>query len=103
MDGAEFRRHGHALVEWIAQYLESSDRYPVLSRAIPGELTRALPDHAPEAPEPFDAVLGDLEHLIVPALTHWNHPGFFAYSKGLRERFQFVSGCVTPSATSGST
>ena len=79
MDGAEFRRHGHALVEWIAQYLESSDRYPVLSRVAPGELTRALPDHAPEAPEPFDAVLGDIEHLIVPALTHWNHPGFFGY------------------------
>jgi len=79
VDGAEFRRHGHALVEWIAQYLESSDRYPVLSRAAPGELTRALPDHAPEAPEPFDAVLGDVEHLIVPALTHWNHPGFFGY------------------------
>ena len=79
MDGAEFRRHGHALVEWIAQYLESSDRYPVLSRVAPGELTRALPAHAPEAPEPFEAVLGDLERLIVPALTHWNHPGFFGY------------------------
>ncbi len=79
MDGAEFRRHGHALVEWIAQYLESSDRYPVLSRVAPGDLTRALPDHAPEAAEPFDAVLDDVEHLIVPALTHWNHPGFFGY------------------------
>lgn len=79
MDGAEFRRHGHALVEWIAQYLESSERYPVLSRAAPGDLTRALPDRAPEAPEPFDAVLADVEHLIVPALTHWNHPGFFGY------------------------
>jgi aromatic-L-amino-acid decarboxylase len=79
VDGAEFRRHGHALVEWIAQYLESSDRYPVLSRVAPGELTRALPGLAPEAPEPFDAVLADVEHLIVPALTHWNHPGFFGY------------------------
>ena len=79
MDGAEFRRHGHALVEWIAQYLESSERYPVLSRVAPGDLTRALPGSAPEAPESFDAVMGDLERLIVPALTHWNHPGFFGY------------------------
>ena len=79
MDGAEFRRHGHALVEWIAQYLESSERYPVLSRVAPGDLTRALPGQAPEAAESFDAVLGDIERLIVPALTHWNHPGFFGY------------------------
>lgn len=79
MDASEFRRHGHSLVEWIADYLEHSDRYPVLPRVAPGDLTRALPAHAPERPEPFDAVVADFERLIVPALTHWNHPGFFGY------------------------
>ena len=79
MDSHEFRRHGHSLVEWIADYLEHSDRYPVLSRVAPGDLTRALPSHAPERPEPFDDVIRDFERLIVPALTHWNHPGFMGY------------------------
>ena len=79
MDSDEFRRHGHSLVEWIADYLEHSDRYPVLSRVAPGDLTRALPSQAPEQPEPFDGVMDDFERLIVPALTHWNHPGFFGY------------------------
>ena len=79
MDASEFRRHGHSLVEWIADYLEHSDRYPVLPRVAPGDLTRALPPGPPEQAEPFDAVMGDFERLIVPALTHWNHPGFFGY------------------------
>jgi aromatic-L-amino-acid/L-tryptophan decarboxylase len=79
VDSHEFRQHGHSLVEWIADYLEHSDRYPVLSRVAPGDLTRALPSHAPERAEPFDSVIQDFERLIVPALTHWNHPGFMGY------------------------
>jgi aromatic-L-amino-acid decarboxylase len=79
VDANEFRRHGHGLVEWIADYLENSGRYPVLPRVAPGDLTRALPSSAPDAGEGFDEILGDFETLIVPALTHWNHPGFFGY------------------------
>ena len=79
MDPAAFRRAGHQLVEWIGTYLEDSERYPVLSRARPGELRDALPPTAPETGEPLDAILADVERLIVPGLTHWNHPGFFAY------------------------
>ena len=79
MDPAEFRRHGHALVEWIADYLAGSERYPVLARVAPGDVRRALPRSAPERGEPFDAIFADFERVIVPALTHWNHPGFFAY------------------------
>src|SRR6266566_307765 len=79
MDPASFRRHGHELVEWIAEYLENVERYPVLSRVKPGEITAALPAHAPEDPEPFDAIMADFERVLVPGLTHWNHPGFFAY------------------------
>ena len=79
MDPADFRRHGHALVEWIAEYLAGSDRYPVLSRVAPGDVRRALPAAAPERGEPFEAIFADFERVLVPALTHWNHPGFFGY------------------------
>ncbi len=75
----EFRRHAHRLVDWIADYLQDSDRYPVLSRVAPGEIAGALPAHPPERGEPFDRVLDDFERTIVPGLTHWNHPAFFAY------------------------
>ena len=79
MDPASFRRHGHELVEWIADYLENVERYPVLSRVKPGEIAAALPSRAPEDAEPFDAIMADFERVLVPGLTHWNHPGFFAY------------------------
>src|SRR5713101_527284 len=79
MDPADFRRHGHELVEWIADYLEHPDRYPVLSRVKPGDIVAALPAAAPEEGEPFDAIMADFERVLVPGLTHWNHPGFFAY------------------------
>ena len=79
MDPAEFRRHGYALVDWIAEYLAGSDRYPVLPRVSPGDVRDALPAAAPERGETFEAIFADFERVIVPALTHWNHPGFFAY------------------------
>jgi len=74
-----FREDGHAAVEWAARYLERLDELPVLSRAAPGELTAKLPASAPEQGEPFADVLRDLDDLIVPALTNWQHPRFFAY------------------------
>jgi aromatic-L-amino-acid decarboxylase len=79
VDPADFRRHGHALVDWIADYLAGSERYPVLPRVSPGDVRRALPAEAPEHGEPFDAIFADFERVLVPALTHWNHPGFFGY------------------------
>src|SRR6476619_4388267 len=79
MDPSEFRRHGHALVEWIADYLTASERYPVLARVAPGEVRRALPERGADAGERFDEIFADFERILVPALTHWNHPGFFAY------------------------
>ncbi len=79
MDPAEFRRHGHALVEWVADYLAGSERYPVLPRVAPGDVRRALPAAAPDCGEPFEAIFADFERILVPALTHWNHPGFFGY------------------------
>jgi len=79
VDPSEFRRNGHALVEWIAEYLSGSEQYPVLPRVAPGEVRGALPDRAPERGEPFERIFDDFERVLVPALTHWNHPGFFAY------------------------
>ena len=79
MDSDAFRKHGHELVDWIAEYLEHPDKYPVLARVRPGDIAAALPDHAPEDPEPFGAIMADFERVLVPGLTHWNHPGFLAY------------------------
>ena len=79
MDAATFRTRGHELVEWVAEYLDHSERYPVLSRAKPGQIAAALPSQAPEEGEPFDAIMADFERILVPGLTHWNHPGFLAY------------------------
>ena len=79
MSPEEFRHHGHQVVDWIADFLGAPERYPVLSKAPPGELIDALSRSGPEQPESMDAILADFEKLIVPAMTHWNHPGFFAY------------------------
>ena len=79
MDAETFRRHGHALVDWIAGYLNHAERYPVLSRNAPGAVRGALPASAPEKGVPFDEIFRDFERLILPGVTHWNHPGFFGY------------------------
>ena len=82
MDSEEFRRHGHALVDWIATYLDGVERLPVSGAVEPGEVRAQLPASPPAAAEPFEAVLADLERVIVPGLTHWQHPSFFAYFPG---------------------
>ena len=79
MDIESFRRDGHRLIDWIAEYLAHPERYPVLAQVEPGQVRRALPEEPPEKPESLEAILQDVEKIIVPGLTHWNHPGFFAY------------------------
>jgi aromatic-L-amino-acid decarboxylase len=79
MTPEEFRRFGHQTVDWAADYLAHADRYPVLPPVGPGQLTDSLPAHGPEQGEPMEQILADFEKLIVPATTHWNHPGFLAY------------------------
>jgi len=75
----EFRTHGHDLIDWIADYIGDVDRRPVGSRVQPGEVRSQLPEHPPTDIEPFDAVMADVEGVVVPGLTQWQHPGFFAY------------------------
>lgn len=78
-DGDDLRRAGARALAWLATYLDDPARYPVLSRAAPGDVAAQLPSHAPVAGESMDAILADFERIIVPGITHWNHPGFFAY------------------------
>jgi len=79
MSPEDFRRFGRQVVDWVADYLAHADHYPVLSRIEPGGLSSALPPTAPERGEPMGDILADVEEKVVPALTHWNHPAFFAY------------------------
>jgi aromatic-L-amino-acid decarboxylase len=79
MSPDQFRELGRRMVDWIADYMERVESLLVLSRATPGEVGAALPAAAPERGEPWDAIFGDLERIIVPGLTHWQSPNFFAY------------------------
>jgi aromatic-L-amino-acid decarboxylase len=75
----DFRADGAAALEWAARYLEGVRELPVLSRVEPGAVRAALPAAPPDEPEPFAAVLQDLDDVLLPGITHWNHPRFFAY------------------------
>ncbi|MEU4567342.1 pyridoxal-dependent decarboxylase [Micromonospora sp. NPDC023956] len=79
MDPEEFRRAGHAVVDWIADYWSTLDARPVTSQDPPGTVAAALPATPPTVGEPIEAVLADLDTVVTPGLTHWQHPGFFAY------------------------
>ena len=75
----DLRRDGAAALEWAARYLERVGELPVLAQVAPGEIRARLPESAPEQPEPFDAVLRDLDEVLLPGVTHWQHPRYFAY------------------------
>ncbi len=75
----EFRRHGHDIVDWLADYYRDIADRPIVPDVAPGDLRRALPDAAPEAGEAFDRIWRDFQQLIVPGMVHWGHPGWFAY------------------------
>lgn len=79
MDAAEFRRWGEAIIDWIADYLEHAERYPVAPKVAPGEIRAQLPANPPEQPEEFAKVWADVQRIIVPGLLHWQSPKFFGY------------------------
>jgi aromatic-L-amino-acid decarboxylase len=79
MPVAEFRAAAHEVADWIADYLHGIDDFPVLAQVEPGEIRNRLPDLPPEKGEPFSAILKDFGEIVVPGVTHWNHPAFFAY------------------------
>src|SRR5215210_208788 len=76
MPAEDFKRYGYAVVDWIAEYFDRLDEFPVLSQIEPGSLSGSLPRSAPDIGEDFDIVLNDVDRLILPAVTHWNHPNF---------------------------
>ncbi|HEX3105666.1 MAG TPA: pyridoxal-dependent decarboxylase, partial [Terriglobales bacterium] len=79
MSPDDFRRHGHEVVDWIADYYSRIESFPVLSQLKPGEICASLPKAAPQQGEPFEAVLKDVEEKILPGVTHWQSPNFYAY------------------------
>lgn len=79
MTPEEFRRFGHLVVDRIADYRASVDTMPVMSRVHPGEIRAQLPATPPQEPEQFEAILADLDQVIMPGLSHWQHPAFFGY------------------------
>lgn len=79
MSPEEFRREGYALIDWLADYAANVEQYPVLSQVAPGDIRAALPDQAPRIGEPFADIMADFERHILPGITHWQSPNFFAY------------------------
>ena len=79
MSPDEFRRHGREVIDWIADYYERLESLPVLSQVAPGQVRAGLPAEPPTAGQGFDGVLADLDQVILPGLTHWQHPSFFAF------------------------
>jgi aromatic-L-amino-acid decarboxylase len=82
MTPEEFRRHAHELVDWMADYLADVGDLPITPSAAPGDIRRRLPATPPADGEPFARLFQDFRELIVPGMTHWNHPGWFAYFPG---------------------
>ena len=79
MSTSDFRRHGHALIDWIANYLDTVDDKPVSSQVKPGAIRALIPDHPPEEPEEFASIMADLDRVVMPGITHWQSPNWFAY------------------------
>ena len=79
MTNEEFRRHAHAFVDWMADYLDQVESYPVRAQVMPGEIAARLAASPPEAGEPMETIFADFTSALLPGVTHWQHPSFFAY------------------------
>src|SRR5262245_30675984 len=79
MDPEEFRRYGHEIVDWIADYRARIETLPVMAASDPGAVRAQLPAEPPLDPEPFAHILRDMDAIVLPALSHWQHPRFFAF------------------------
>lgn len=79
MDSEEFRKYGKEVVDWIADYLKNTEKYPVFPNIKPGDIKKRLPGSPPLSSEKMDKILEDFNHIILPGMTHWNHPNFHAY------------------------
>ncbi|TSA30810.1 MAG: amino acid decarboxylase [Ignavibacteriales bacterium] len=79
MPAEEFKKYGYELIDWAANYIENVGSFPVLPKIKPGDVKRKLPNHAPQSSEPINKIIEDLDKIILPGTTHWQHPNFMAY------------------------
>ena len=79
MTPEEFKKYGYQIIDWIADYRSNIEQYPVMSTVQPGSVRGDLPQTPPQNPEAFEGIFEDLDQIILPGITHWNHPGYFAY------------------------
>jgi aromatic-L-amino-acid decarboxylase len=79
LDSQDFRRWSHRAADWSADYLADLGDRPVRAQVEPGQIYRQIPDAPPERGEPMEAIFADLDEIILPGITHWQHPRFFAY------------------------
>jgi len=79
MDKETFRKFGHRFVDWVVDYMDRTDRYPVCSPLKPGDVKQRLPESAPEQGEAMERIFEDFQSIVMPGITHWQHPGWFAY------------------------
>ena len=79
MSSKEFRQYGRSIIDWIADYYEQIESYPVLSQVQPGQIRSSLPSEPPVKGKSFDTIINDLETVIIPGITHWQSPNFFAF------------------------
>ena len=95
MESADFRRHAHDLVDWMADYLDRVEELPVKAQVRPGEIAAQLPQVPPQVPEPMEDILADFRSVVVPGMTHWQHPSFFAYFQANSSRPSVLAEMLT--------
>lgn len=95
MKTEEFRKYAHELVDWMADYLEGVEDYPVLPNVDPGDIFRQLPENAPQSAEPFEAIFRDFKEIIVPGMTHWESPNFMAYFPANKSKASILAEMLT--------
>ncbi|MBH69036.1 MAG: aspartate aminotransferase family protein [Rhodospirillaceae bacterium] len=79
MDAEEFRKHGHTFIDWMTDYMKSIEDFPVRSQVKAGQISSLIPETPPEEGEPMDEIFADFKETVLPGITHWQHPSFFAY------------------------
>lgn len=95
MNSDEFRKYAHNLVDWMADYLDEVESYPVKAQTKPGDIIDQLPEHPPKQGESFDAIFRDFQSIIIPGITHWQHPKFFAYFPANSSRISVLGEMLT--------
>lgn len=95
MNSDQFRQYAHELVDWMADYLDEVESYPVKARTKPGEILEQLPHHPPKHGEPFDVLFRDFQDIILPGMTHWQHPKFFGYFPANSSRISVLAEMLT--------